>query len=248
MIPFEPDVTQLQPTTTYPAMLHKQYQTYIATSTIAQPVTLKGSYSDVQIDVPRGMHGTLVGHVDLNPKKYLEQIPENECIIAAIPDFTFITNENTQKTSSVKRPKFQLKVRHTLESMDDLKYIRVRHGDIHNDIKFELIPQKDNNQEQSEIFWEADTDFITITTTHFSQYLCTSCKIVCDTKLIALVTGSIHEIDSTRIAESVIFLCPLQYNTKDYQKVSNLRAGNMAIKTQIMSQDRIQKKGFFWGL
>ncbi len=223
MIPFEPDVAQLKPKTTYPAMLYKQYQTYIATSTIGEPVTLKGSYSDVQIDVPCGMHGTLVGHVELSPKQFLEQIPENECIIAAIPDFTFITNENEQNISSVKRPKFQIKLRHTLESMEDLKYIRVRHGDIHNDIKFELIPHKDNNLEQSEIFWEADMYYITITTTHFSQFLCTSCKIVCDTKLIALVTGSIHEIDSTRIAESVLFLCPLQYNTKDYQKVSILK-------------------------
>ncbi len=206
------------PLNTYPASLHKRHEMHYATHSNGDPVTLRGPVSDVQVDILSGAYGTLVGHVELNPKQFLDYIPTNECIITAIPDFAFIPKTDTKENS--QNHKFQIKLRHTLGNKEDLKYIQVRHGNIYKGTNFELIPNKENNQEGSEIFWEADINFITITTTHFSQFLCTSCKMECDTKMVAFVSGVLKDINSTTIAESVLFFCPLQYATKDYQKVS----------------------------
>ncbi len=200
---------------TYPAVMYKMRQMHLATTTHGHPITLKGPSSDVEVHILSGTFGTLVGHVELDPVPYLKYIPKNECIIAAIPDFEFST------AVGIQTPQFQIKLRHTLQSAEDLNYIQVRHGDIRQNKNFELIPHKDDNPKRSEIFWEADINFITITTTHFSQFLCTSCKKVCDTRLVAYVTGAIKEIPgSCTIAETVLFMCPHQFTTKDYETVS----------------------------
>ncbi len=227
----KPGSINSMPLTTYPASLHKRHEMHYATHTNGSPVTLKGPCSDVQIDILNGTHGTLVGHVELNPYQYLEHIPDNECIITAIPDFEFISKTYTKENSC--NPKFQIKLKHTLQEVEDLNYIKVRHGDIYKGIPFDLIPHKDNSPEGSEIFWEADIDYITITTTHFSQFLCTSCKVVCDTSLVAVVTGTMKEINSTRIAESVLFMCPPQYVTNDYLKVSVLCREGFSVYNRI---------------
>ena len=119
---------------------------------------------------------------------------------------------------SFPEPVFRIRLKHTLDK-EDLKYIQVRHGDIYDGTEFELIPHKDNNPDEFEIFWEADINFITITTPDFSQFLCTICKKVCDTRLVAYVTGAIKEIGPCTIAESVVFMCPHQFTTKDYEAV-----------------------------
>ncbi len=212
------DVSDIVPHTKYPAFMHKKRQMYLASKTNGMGVTLQGPHSDVQIDLLQGTQGTIVGHVELNPQAFLQHIPESECLIAAIPDYTFYSKYN-HKLSLIKH-KFKITIRHTLENPEDLPYIRVRHGDIYKGTQFELIPHKDDNPAGNEIYWEADINNIIITTTHFSQFLCTSCKIICDTRLVAFVTGTIREIDSCRIAESVLFMCPLQFTTKDYKMVS----------------------------
>ena len=183
--------------------------------------TLQSPHSDVKVDILEGTEGILVGHVELNPTEYLQHFPENECIIAAIPDYTFYPKNNDKQ--ALMKNKFRVTIKHTLENSEDLAFIRVRHGDIHKGNQFEVIPHKDNKPKGSEVYWEADISNIIITTTHFSQFLCTSCKVICDTRLVAFVTGTIREIDlSCQIAESVLFMCPLQFTTREYKMVSEV--------------------------
>ncbi len=217
-LPNEPNTTDLLPVTSCPAMMHKGSQAYLATTVSGHPVTLRGPSSDVKVDIPGGIHGILVGHVELNPGLFLQYIPQNECIITAIPDFKFTATKEIEHT--LKRPKFQIRLKHTIDNVEDLKYIRVRHGDIHKDIDFDLIPHNDNNPEGNEIYWEADINFITITTNGFSQFLCTSCKKLCDTRLAAFVSGAMKDLGSCIVAETVLIISPLQFTTKDYKLVS----------------------------
>ncbi len=216
-LPNEPDDVDLLPHTTYPASIQKRGSTYIATTANGHNITLQQPYSDVQVEMLNGTHGTLTGHIELDPLPYLKYIPENECIITAIPNFTFSQNQNIEDL----KPRFRIKIRHIIGengTEEDLKHIHVRHGDIRHGI-FTFIPHKDNNSEGSQTFWEADINYITITTTHFSQFLCTSCKTICDTRLMTLVSGAVKEFSALMIAECALFVCPLQFSTKDYKLV-----------------------------
>ncbi len=205
------------PKTEYPAVMHKKWQMYVATKTNREGLKLQGPNSDVEVEVLQAIQGTLVGHVQLNPEAFLKHIPETECLIAAIPDYNFYPQHNRKESSG--KPRFKITLKHTIENPDDLKYIQVRHGNIYTGTNFEIIPHTDNNPEGRDIYWEADINNIAITTTHFSQFLCTSCKVICDTRLVAFVTGAVRKINSCRIADIVLFMCPLQFTTEDYKKV-----------------------------
>ncbi len=207
----------ISPKTMHPAVMHKKWQMYVATKTNREGLKLQGPNSDVRVEILQAADGILVGHVELNPNAFLQHIPKSECLITAIPDYKFYPQQSSKDIRP--KPLFKITLKHTLENPDDLKYIQVRHGDIYTDTTFEKIPHKDNNPERRDIYWEADKNNIMITTTHFSQFLCTSCKIVCDTRLVAFVTGAVRKVNASQIAENVLFLCPLQFTTQDYKMV-----------------------------
>ncbi len=188
---------------------------------------LQRSTSDVQVGIPGGCFGTIKGHIELEPAMFLESIPKNECLIAPIPDMTFISHGsyNDDKLMEINNLPFTLKIRHNVTNVNHLKYIRVRHGDIHKGIPFQILPRKDTKEDGSDVqlpdsYWEADASNITITTLHFSQFLCISCKKTCDDTLVAFVTGNIKQCGQDDIADIKLFLCPSLYNIMDYKTVS----------------------------
>ena len=56
---------------------------------------LQGPKSDVKLQVPPGLHGLISGHMHTDPTPFLHAIPESECLVAPIVDYT----TGTQKLS-----------------------------------------------------------------------------------------------------------------------------------------------------
>ena len=205
------------PLTNYPVLTRKQGQNHITTTSTGEGLTLQGPCSDVTIEILPGTYGTLTGYVELDPRKYIHYV-KDECYITAIPDFEFFPSVN-HGNQTKQQQRFRIKMKHCITNEEDLKDIRVRHGDIHKGQKFQLVPHRNSVDDNCEMFWEADMNYIIITTTHFSQYLCTTCNKICDTKILAFLTGAIKPLGRRTLAETVLFLCPPQFGTRDYKMV-----------------------------
>ncbi len=183
---------------------------------------LKSPHSDVCLEIPNGLHGTIEGYIDLDPKSYLEHIPESECLIAPIPDYTSNARQNNNDSSG--QPYYKIKLRHTVTNENDLRFIKVRHGDIHNNTPFTLIPHKHTAQPGATAFWQADREYITITTKHFSQFICSCCKMLCEDNVQAFVFGALRDIPRNGIhADMKVFLCPALFRIMDYRWVCYLK-------------------------
>ena len=198
--------------------MKKQRMEYIATSVTGARTTLQHPNSDVRLEIPDGLIGAVKGTINLDPKPYLQHIPPSECLIAPIPDYTAYTRHTDVRSEEIST--FKIRLRHIITNENDLKFIRVRHGDIHKDKAFIPIPNKCNAQDWDEAFWEADTEYIIITTRHFSQFLCTSCKVLCDNNVQAFVFGTLRDIPRSGVeVDMKVFLCPALFRLTDYRKV-----------------------------
>ncbi len=205
--------------TSLPATLVKDNKLYLVTSTDGKGGILQDPASDVSVIIPDGLCGTLKGHIETDPTDYLHAIGTNDCLIAPIPDFTF-----ERKDTLRPKPRFKIRMKHALKSMLDLVYIRVKHGDIHKGQPFRLIPRKPWNGSEDvdimDMYWEADREYITITTSHFSQFVCTSCKMTCGDDLQVFVYGNMKDVANDKIADLKVFLCPMLFKILDFKEVS----------------------------
>ncbi len=182
---------------------------------LGEGLDLKLPGSDVRIEISKGEYGTLQGYVECDPTEYLDHIPDDECLVAPIADFTF-SPFKAKRSNNAGEMKIHLK--HTIKNEEDIKYLRVRKGNIHKGDSFEIIPHK-SSAAGSKTYWEADTNGLTITARHCTQFLCTSCKKNCDNNLQAFVTGAIKGPDESKFAEVRLFLCPSLYHIEDYKSV-----------------------------
>ncbi len=203
-----------------PATMVKDNKFYLMTSTDGRGGVLQDPASDVRLIIPQGFYGTLKGYIETDPIEYLQYISDNECLIAPIPDFTFF-----RKDTLVHKPRFKIIMKHSLRNESDLEYIRVQHGDIHKEKGFHCIPRKHPHESEKfddsiDAYCEADREYITITTSHFSQFICTTCKKTCGDDLQAFVYGSIKDVGNDKIAEVKVFLCSPLYRIMDFKEVN----------------------------
>ncbi len=101
-------------------IIKKGYKDHIAKYIADTTCTLELPRSDIRVIIPAGINGLFTGYIELDPTPYLQSIPENECLIAPIPAFTF--NENWKIPSPHRKnlPKFQIKLKHTVNEKEDL--------------------------------------------------------------------------------------------------------------------------------
>ena len=194
----------------------KDNKLYLVTSTNGKGGILQDPASDVGVIIPKGVYGTLKGHIETDPTDYLHIIGKKECLIAPIPDFTF---DRTDRM--LTKPRFKIRMKHALTNKYNLNCIRVLHGDIHKGKLFEDIPRRGAFMSQYfDAFWEADGEYITITTSHFSQFICRSCKMTCGDDLQTFVYGNMRDVGNDKIAEVKVFLCPPLFKIMDFKEVS----------------------------
>ncbi len=194
--------------------LRKGRTDYIATASHGQGDVLQGPDSDVRLIIPKGINCTVIGHVHTITQDILEHIPDGECLIAPIPEFSCILEE-TEKIGTGSM--FEIKIRHCVAN--DWEKIIVRSGDFRKGISFtQMVKREVFSQEQGN-HYTVDEEFITIYTSHFCQFLCTLCGFRCK-EIQALLFGALFtdETDSL-VHKSALYLCGPLYSIRDFRKV-----------------------------
>ena len=138
---------------------------------------LQAPDSAVRLHVPKGLYAFIMGHVHTEAKPFHHVIPDGECLVSPIVEYLYISKQEAPKNTW-----FMITVPHCLEK-NDINTIKVRHGDIHKNIPFMVVPSKD-------CYFEVDEEHITIFARHFSQFICTSCKKVCHGQAKVFIFGS----------------------------------------------------------
>ena len=182
--------------------------------------TLQAPKSDVSLNVPDGVHAVLKGCVHTNHLRFKKAIPENECIISPMVEFHEHPLGNKENQS---KPQYIIRIPHCIPDKTHWKYIKVRYGDISSDNPFTYIPKKKpwNKWRIGPVFYEIDQYFITIHTTHFTDFICSVCQNLCCLHAVMLfLFGSIRTPAPSRsVVEIHPFLCSFLYNIKDYRHV-----------------------------
>ncbi len=182
--------------------------------------------SDVTVAMPLGARGSISGTVHTDAKPFLDHIPDDECLVAPIPDFHLGTDTETNSG------RFVMKVPHCLNS-SDLSSVVVRHGDIHKGKAFAKIPRCDNETEANSwmngpangspapySFYWVDDENIWICTQGFSQFICTSCKYECRGQGQAFIFGKVAgESWPAPVASVRLYMCSPLHRIEDYRKV-----------------------------
>ncbi len=171
--------------------------------------------SDVILTVPDGIHCTLIGCIHTHDYDLLNEIPEDECLISPIPDYTCFVK---QKPTSQQM--FKIRIPHCVRNNKKLNSILVRKGDIHKNIPFQVIPRKTEFTPPTQTCYEVDETSITVYTSGFSQFICTSCNKECDREIHGKLYGSHVMLSSNHLAHiSELYLVGPLYSIKDFQKV-----------------------------
>ena len=199
---------------------NKASREYIGIVTNGDKCVLRGHESDVMVTIPPGSHGNVTCHIHTHTQDILKQIPDGECLIAPVPDYT----ANIEWKQSNKKM-FKIKIRHCVEEKRDLKNIRVRTGDIHQNIPFTDIPRKTffNRKGQylkTQQYYRVDNKYIKIYTPHFCQFLCTLCEEECKGELQALLFGSHFIANESLVHVSKLYICGPLFSIRDFKKVS----------------------------
>ena len=151
--------------------------------------------------------------IHLDRTQFAEVIPNNECLVAAIPEFHSFP-ERTLPDNKF----YQIKLEHCLKSAEERKLLIVRQGSVRTRDKFEEIhyfPQATRDT----AFYEVDERYITIYTHHFTEFICTVCNKVCEQKARLLIFGSLNRVnDSTKVTVRP-FMCSSLYSIDIFRQV-----------------------------
>ena len=191
---------------TFAALLHKGFKTYACIRVKGNAAVLQGPNSATELHIPKGIDAFITGYSHTNATPFLHEIPDGECLVSPVADYHII-----YKGGKSEEKWFKIRIPHCVRNVDDLKHIRVRHGDIYRNIPFTDAP--------SESFYVLDTDII-IYTTHFSQFICTSCKKTCHRDGKAFVFGAVSPPKCLPVTSALrLYLCSPLYRITDYKMV-----------------------------
>ena len=196
-------------TGTYSTVVRKGRKKFFGIRVKGESTVLQGPDSDIKLYIPPGMNGVISGRVHTDPTPFIHAIPKSECLIAPIVDYH--VSNFSQHSPSVTT--YKIEIPHCIKKKDLNSRIIVRHGDIYSDTRFTELPSDDS-------FFEVAENYIIIQTTHFSQFVCTSCKRVCEGEAVSFIFGSITPVQYKPIHAALrLYTCSPLYTILDFRKV-----------------------------
>ncbi len=209
-----------QPQNDYSMVVQKNQKMYYGASSLHDQLTLTPPNSGVSLLVPE-VTATILCHIHTSPSAFLHIIPDSECLIGPIPEFHSTIHRANKLPPNTW---YTIKIPHCIRKKDKLKYIRVRHGDIHKSSQFSLVPFHTTDPKTIDAnidsYYCTDTQYVTIHTRHFSQFICTTCEKICDGKAKAFLFGSHLPVEVPFMITNVrVYVCSPLYEIEDYRKV-----------------------------
>ena len=183
----------------------KGYKQFCGIGVCGNSAVLQGPNSDVKLYIPQRLHGFVSGHIHTDPTPFLQFIPESECLVSPIVEYNWNAFQNKLNDDVC----YKIVVPHCIRNSCDLQSIKVRHGDIHKNLPFLESSHFDVHEKQIDIYAK-----------HFSQFICTSCKQVCQAEAEIFVFGSITPLLHPPVSAAVrLYISSTLYETRDLNKV-----------------------------
>ena len=180
-------------------------------------VTLQDPHSDVYVDIPAGIKGTVWQKIHTEFSRFLHIVPGEECFIGPVVELhlkPFPDEESGQR-------QYRIKIPHCLQTEEERSSVKVRSGDLAKKIPFREMP---NKQEASEKlpYYEVDDHHVIIHTHHFSDHICSACFPSCFSNITAYPFGNLFPSRNKTEVVIEVFLCCSLYNIEDFKSVSYL--------------------------
>lgn len=202
-----------------PITMSKNLRKYNATVSHGESRMLQGDESDVSLAIPAGAQGVYISRVHTDHSWFDNVIPKHECFIGPPVEVEHLNAAKNHKDTH----HYVLSIPHSVSDKYLWKHIRVRHGNLHKSGSFTIVSRK-MVEDEADTWFEVDDKFIKIHTSHFSQFICTSCKESCSASVMAFVLARlrhIREVMETSV-EIKTYLCSSLYKIRDYRKVMHL--------------------------
>ena len=192
---------------------------YNATVTYGEARTLQGNGSEVSLTIPRGVHGVCMTTVHTDHTMFPHVIPESECIVGPLVEVEHVGKGAEKERSLTYMPK----IPHCIQNKELWKSIKVRRGNPKNGIDFTDLQQRFQPGDDGD-YYVIDEKFITIYTSHFTLFTCTSCNNSCNATIMTFLVAQLRHLpkyDVTKV-KAKVFLCSDLYRIEDFRNVCHL--------------------------
>ena len=187
-------------------------------ATIRHMTTVQAPDSEVSVTIWDGVRAILCQKVHTEFSQFREKIPKDECMIGPVVEL-YLTNQCEENSKSKK---YKIKIPHYLETEEQLSSVKVRCGDVNQDIAFTELRRKFTSCDVMP-YYKVDTTHIIIYTDNFSQFICSVCgKNESCHSIMVFPYGSISQQkeDNTTRTKVKVYLCSPLYKIEDFKKVS----------------------------
>ena len=189
-------------------MMDKDFKKYTGVRVQGNGGILQGSNSSARLFLPKRLNAFVMGRVHTDVQPFIHLIPDGECLVSPIVDYSCTFNEEKPNGTW-----FKIVVPHCIRKKKHLKNVKVRHGDIYKNVPFVEVPTE-------ECHFEVDEGNITIFTRHFSQFVCTGCEKVCHGDGKAFIFGGLSPLEYKPLKVTLrLYVCSPLYRIDDYRSV-----------------------------
>ena len=202
----------------------------IVTLVQGEPCVVQAQNSQVQLHVPKGVHGAILANIHTNNARFMHHVPHKDCLVAPICEYHLQQPYREQSLSErykilIPPPlcedvKYRIDIPHIVQDVDCVRpRIRVRHGNLHSGKP--ALQKHSAKTRKGKISFNINEDYVTIYTNHFSGYIVSAKHInCCGQKANVHLFASLRNIpDDKPLATMKVYLSSIHSNIEDYQFV-----------------------------
>ncbi len=224
-----------------PVATHRNYQRMICTVSLGESRILQHPDSNVSLSIPQGSPGVYAMRVHTDVTNFLHLIATDECIVAPVVEV--VSAKDTVPADAAREEVYTLKVPQCRSGILSEQTLKVQHiGSQHTSFQPAAPSQSSNHVPGT---FKVDENYITIYTTKFSKFVCTSGEHTCDAEILISVFGKLNptlqEKPNVTTVNMKAFLLSELYKIKDIMQVSG-EMPTQFITMQINSKDVISHK------
>ena len=192
---------------------------------------IQAKNSQVKLHVPKGVHGAVLGKIITKHTKVLHLIPDSECIVGPICEYSVHPFINGAQIHSPE--KFLLQVPHIISDATEAKSkVRVRHVD---SVTREVNIIRPHGEPRFGMSCTIDENYVHILTSQFSPFLVTAEDMNCGAgRASVLLYGSLKNNPNTKPLTTVkVFFSSALCEIQDYEDVSSQSSNKLIISQNL---------------
>ena len=193
-----------------------------------QSCLVQAEGSEVSLQVPEGVNGTIIGKTHTDNAKFVHLIDDNECLVSPVSEF------NLEGKSNQDGNNFKVKIPHIIKDVEKAKkHIKVKHRNIHSQatatVGFkrkkkqsgQMVMKKRKDSLEGDAWYDVDNKFVTIETRELGMFIVTVEGLnCCSDSATCFVFGSLKYFpDKKSLATLKAYFWSIHGRIKDYEMV-----------------------------